>query len=377
VKEARVAERQDRYSNSVRWIRKGLRLLDGVPGDDASSARAQLDVTFAAIRQAQGAPRASLEWCDRAIAEAELAKDRDALAHAYRILDWAWMDLGRPDRATASVQALGIYEDLGDLGGQATAANSLGAAAFYTGDWERAIDWYEKGRDLLAQTGNAVDAAFGTSNVAEILANQGHLDDAEPLFVEALRIWQAAGYRGGVGFATMHLGRIAARRGDPERARELLARARADFEAIEASTDILETEVMSAEAALLAGDPEQALDLSADALAREAAIGGSAVHGSALHRIRGEAQLWLGNVDTARDELELSLTAARDSGTDYEIALTLAVLERVGLLQGRPLDDASRRESRQILERLGVRAVVWTPPAGVHPTGPRPATPTT
>src|SRR5581483_10891810 len=38
VKEARVAERQDRYSNSVRWIRKGLRLLDGVPGDDASSA---------------------------------------------------------------------------------------------------------------------------------------------------------------------------------------------------------------------------------------------------------------------------------------------------------------------------------------------------
>ena len=173
------------------------------------------------------------------------AKDRDALAHAYRILDWAWMDLGRADRATHSTDALAIYEELGDLTGQATAANNLGVAAYYTGDWERAIEWYERGRDLLAQTGNAVDAAFGTSNVAEILANQGRLDEAEPLFVDALRIWQAAGYRGGVGFATMHLGRIAARRGENARAVELLARARADFEAIEASTDVLEADVVA------------------------------------------------------------------------------------------------------------------------------------
>ncbi|HZP27744.1 MAG TPA: AAA family ATPase, partial [Acidimicrobiia bacterium] len=69
VKEARVAERQDRYSASARWIRKGLRLLEDVPGDEAASARAQLQVMFAAIRQAQGAPAASLALCERAIAE--------------------------------------------------------------------------------------------------------------------------------------------------------------------------------------------------------------------------------------------------------------------------------------------------------------------
>ncbi|HZP27743.1 MAG TPA: tetratricopeptide repeat protein, partial [Acidimicrobiia bacterium] len=175
------------------------------------------------------------------------------------------MDLGRPDLATNAVEALAIYRELGDLGGQATAANSLGASAFYTGDWEQAAEWYEQGRELLSRTGNAVDAAFGTSNVAEILANQGYLDEAEARFVEALRVWQAAGYRGGVGFATMHLARIAARRGDAERAAELLARARAEFEAIEAATDVLETDVVAAEAALLAGDPEQALARAADA----------------------------------------------------------------------------------------------------------------
>jgi hypothetical protein len=126
---------------------------------------------------------------------------------------------------------------------------------------------------------------------------------------------------------------------------------------------VLETDVVAAGAALLAGDPERALELSDDALAREAAIGGSAVHGSVLRRLRGEANLWLGRIDDARDELEVGLTIARASGADYEIALTLAVLERVGRMQGRPVRSAAAVESREILERLGVRAVVWTPPA--------------
>jgi tetratricopeptide (TPR) repeat protein len=368
VKEARVAERQDRYSNSVRWIRKGLRLLDGLPGAAASSARAQLDVMFAAIRQAQGAPRESLKWCEEAIAEATAAGDRDALAHALRVNDWAWTDLGRADLATRTAEALAIYEELGDLAGQGTAANQLGVAAFYTDDWEGAIGWYEKGRDLLARTGNVVDAAFGTSNIGEILANQGRLDEAEPLFVDALRIWQAAGYRGGVGFATMHLGRIAARRGDAERAADLLARARADFEAIEAATDILETDVVAVEAALLACEPERALELSVDALAREAASGGAALHGAALRRVRGEAYLFLGRLDQARSELELSLAVARANSADYEVALTLAVLERVTRMEGRPFGAEASEESRTILERLGVRAVVWTPPSTEGPT---------
>jgi class 3 adenylate cyclase/tetratricopeptide (TPR) repeat protein len=367
VKEARVAERQDRYSNSVRWIRKGLRLLNGLPGPAASSARAQLDVMFAAIRQAQGAPRESLKWCEEAIAEATAAGDRDALAHALRVHDWAWTDLGRADLATRTTGALAIYEELGDLAGQGTASNQLGVAAFYTDDWDGAIGWYEKGRDLLMQTGNAVDAAFGTSNIGEILANQGRLDEAEPLFVDALRIWQAAGYRGGVGFATMHLGRIAARRGDAERAAELLARARADFEAIEAATDILETDVVAVEAALLAHEPERALELSVDALAREAASGGAALHGAALRRVRGEAYLLLGELDQARAELELSLAVARANSADYEVALTLAVLARVARMEDRQLGAEAAEESRVILERLGVRAVVWTPPAAGRP----------
>ncbi len=367
VKEARVAERQDRYSNSVRWIRKGLRLLDGMSGAAASSARAQLDVTFAAIRQAQGAPRDSLRWCEEAIDEATAAGDRDALAHALRVRDWAWTDLGRADLATDSGQALTIYEELGDLTGQAMAANSLGVSAFYTGEWERAIEWYERGRDLLAQTGNAVDAAFGTSNVAEILANQGRLDEAEPLFLDALRIWQAAGYRGGVGFATMHLGRIAARRGEPERADVLLTRARSEFEAIEAASDLLETDVVAVEAALLARQPERALQLSADALEREAAAGGAALHGAALRRVRGEAYLLLDRLDQARAELELSLAVARANSAAYEVALSLAVLERVARLEARTVGTEASEESRAILERLGVRAVVWTAPTTQRP----------
>jgi hypothetical protein len=79
--------------------------------------------------------------------------------------------------------------------------------------------------------------------------------------------------------------------------------------------------------------------------------------------VRGEAYLLLDRLDRARAELELSLAVARANNTDYEVALTLAVLERVARVEGTPLAPDAHEESREILERLGVRAVVWTPPA--------------
>ena len=70
-----------------------------------------------------------------------------------------------------------------------------------------------------------------THNIAEVLSDQGHLDEARPLFEESLRVWRAADYRIGVAYATSSLGRVASRSGDFTRAAELYAAARDQFRA--------------------------------------------------------------------------------------------------------------------------------------------------
>ncbi len=134
---------------------------------------------------------------------------------------------------------------------------------------------------------------------------------------------------------------------------------------------MLETDVVAVENALLAGDHVGALVLAADALAREEALGGSAIHGATLRRLLGEAALALGRVDDTRRELEASIALADDHGAEYERALALTALERLGRLTGEGPDPARTAESHEILERLQVRAVVWTPvrPPEAAPAG--------
>src|SRR5207244_2830375 len=123
--------------------------------------------------------------------------------------DWAHVALGRPEAACYSERALAIYQELGDLAGEAVTYNNLGGFAYFQGRWDEAIELYERGRDARARTGDPVNAAYGTINIGEILSDRGYLEDAERLLTEALRIWQAAGYRWGVGFAQAQLARVA------------------------------------------------------------------------------------------------------------------------------------------------------------------------
>ena len=83
--------------------------------------------------------------------------------------------------------------------------------------------------DLRMRLGDTVDAALGTNNIAEVLSNQGHLDDAQRRFEEALRVWRAADFRMGVGYALGNLGRVAYRDGRHAEGLDLLERARDDL----------------------------------------------------------------------------------------------------------------------------------------------------
>jgi class 3 adenylate cyclase/tetratricopeptide (TPR) repeat protein len=361
LKEAWIPESSGRYQEALRCVRRGHKVLDGDGSPEAMRARAQLTVCYAAVRQAQGHPTDAIRWCERAIAEAESAGDRSTFAHASYIWDWALVELGRFDEAIHSNVALRIYEELGDLTGQAVVLNNSGTFAYWQGRWDEALSLYERGRDARRRTGNEVTAAIGTSNIAEILSDQGRLKEAERLMREALRVWRAADYRAGIAFATSHLGRIASRSGNFEGALRLLEEARGRWDDLGGNTDVLETDAKIAECHLFAGNSETALELATEGLVRVKAAEGLSAMGPLLLRVKGYALMQASRLDEAAQALEESLVDARERSAEYEIGLTLEAMSRLRGQFGQEPDAAMELEYRGIFNRLGVRSTPEVP----------------
>ena len=355
LKQAWIPERAGRYPLAIRRIGRARALVEPIDTPEAASLGAQLAAWQAAVRQAQGRSLDAVRWCRRAIGEAEASGNRDALAHAYFILDWALFDLDRADEAGFSEHALRIYEELGDVGRQAVVLNNLGGMAYWEGDWDAAVTLYERGRQARLRTGDPVNAASGTFNVGEIRSDQGRLDEADSLFRETLRVWRAAAYRPGIALAVSYLGRVASRAGRFDEARQLLGEARAVLEEIGAENEILQADAFAAECDIFGGRWQDALRVTESALARAETTEGGGSHAPLLHRVRGYAQAQRGNLEAARTELEESLRSARARNAAYEVALTLEALEHLAEREGAAHDVTLARERRLIFARLGVR----------------------
>lgn len=360
LKEAWMAERLGCYSQALRWIRRGERALeelDAAPAVDA--ARAQLAVGHAVVRYAQGRARDAKRSCELAIELARAVGDHRVLAHALYLLDWANVALGHMDLAIHSAEALALYRELGDLSGEAVVANNLGALAYFDGRWTDAIELYEHSRDARLRTGDAVEAATATTNIAEILVERGELDEAERLLVDARRVYQAAPYLAGVAYATAHLGRVAARAGRFAESTALLDEARALYASI-GGRETLEVDAMRAEARVLAGDALGALAIADEALAHARAKGELATLGPALLRSRAYALAHQGRYDEADLALAEGLALAGDHGVEYDEALLVVAGARIDEWAGRAPRDTS--DAAAVLARL---AVSGAPPAGV------------
>jgi tetratricopeptide (TPR) repeat protein len=293
--------------------------------------------------------------CRAALEDAQDAGDLRSLAHAYYLMHLAYTELGSPEREAFRGLALPIYEELGDLLGQANVLNNLGIDAYYEGRWDEALDLYRRSREARERIGDVVGAATITNNIGEIESDQGYLEQAEAAFREAYDVCKAAGYPLICYVATSNLGRLAARAGRVDEAESTLREALAGFEEIRAASFVLETEARLAERALYAGDHAAAFTQASDALARTLGAEAIAHLRAQLERVRGGALLQGGDLAGARECLEESLRIAREASVDYEAALTLELLAAVTRHEGAAdaVDD-HLAESRAILTRLGV-----------------------
>jgi len=306
MKQAIIADRVGSYPQALSWLRRGIKLVADSDDLTAAKQRARLMADYGAVRQAQGRRADAVSWLNQAIEAAQEADEREALAQALFVLDWALVDLGRGDEATHSQRALELYDDMGKLAPQASIYNNLGMFAYREGRWDEAVEWYEKSKQLRLQVGAEVDAAMGTFNVAEILSDRGQLDEARAGFEEAGRVFRAAEMAFGVACVDGALGTVASRSGDFPLAHERFEASRAKFEAMVSEHDLIDTDGFIAESLVLQGRSSEALELAGSCLERTAAYGGD-THDPALHRIRGYAWAQLGDVESAQSEFERSL----------------------------------------------------------------------
>jgi class 3 adenylate cyclase/tetratricopeptide (TPR) repeat protein len=354
-KEGSLREDMGRYDEAIRWYGRGLKAVEDLPaGEERDHLRIELAMGYAEARFRQGEFKDCIRRCQSVVEQALAIDDLKQLAAAYLLLHLVYSTLGSPERDAYHGLALPIFEDLGDLKGQAAVLNNLGIEAYYAGDWRKAFDVYGRSRNLFKRIGDVMNVALATNNIGEILSDQGHLAEAERLFEEVRDSVDAAGQRFIAALARLNLGRAAARAGRFEDAELLLADSAERFREMHASSFEQEAHARVAEAAVLAGDHERAL--------REAEL--AELTGEAnpppplqalIHRVRGYAYLQARRPDDAAEEFERSIEAARSGGATYEVALSLQARARLRA------DSVEAAEALALLDGLDVVQVPEVP----------------
>jgi len=353
LRESWLPERAGNYSLCVRLVNRALKCIEGLDTPEANELRGGLWGVYASHRYFQGHNSEAITWALRAVDGCKAVDNKRGLAQAYISLSLANADLGDLREGERYCElALALYEELEQLEPQAQVLNNMGSFSYYGGRWDEAVERWDRSRELRLRTGDAVEAANGTNNVAEVLSDQGHLAEAETRFREALRVWKAAGFELGVAYALANLGRVAYRDGRPNDGLSLLREARALFGEAGYVAQVLETDSRIAECHVVANQPDEALAVADGALAVEASRDGLGHQRPALLRARGYALAQLGRLDEARETLTASLTAARERQADHEIAFTLNAMK--DLAEDQTLDAPLEEEHQLLLERLGI-----------------------
>jgi tetratricopeptide (TPR) repeat protein len=352
-REALTEMHRGRATASVRWVNRGLRILGDREDGESLRLRAELRQQRGEQLQRARQNREALKWAQLAIADAQQSRHERALARAYSVTDVALLDLGRIDEANHLTKALDIWTRLGEMKEQATVLTILGATAYFKGEWDEALDYFERGRDACTKAGDLVSAGYGTTNVAEILLDQGRGDEVSGL-QDVIHLWRAVGHPGPVSGALTNLGRCALQRGDVLKARDLFDQAR--WAAEDLGADTVEFDVWIADCMIREGEPGDALTLLDHGIRAEKTRGATTFLG-ALLRAHGYARAAIGEVDAAAADFANALEVARTRSVPFEIALALDAQLWLDHRRGGERDTSAAAERDGIFERLGVRAV--------------------
>jgi tetratricopeptide (TPR) repeat protein len=348
---AQLRERAGAFSAALRELTTGQRLIKHLDSPEVLKIRARFSSFTAMILFAQEHYRDALKKANEGIQQARDTGNREALAEALVAADLTQQFL-RPGGSEQMLEALAIYQELGDLSSESMVRGNLGVAAYINGRWDEALDWYHGDRDTSLRAGNEVGAASAASNIGEILVKRGHFDEAEPLLNESLRVMVSSRFKDGAAWAEIQLARILIGRGELDEADDLMARVGAEFIDLGQATSALESTLVRSRAMVEAGRAANALAL----LDRSAAAAGkdAQLYGPQVADERARALMALGRLAEAGREIERGLAASRDLGLPYEEGTLLLSRIELARLDQREPDPSDLAESKRILDGLGI-----------------------
>ncbi|MGI9609198.1 MAG: tetratricopeptide repeat protein, partial [Acidimicrobiia bacterium] len=269
------------------------------------------------------------------------------------VMDWALFMLGRSDEAVHSQGALEIFQRLGNLQDEAGLSTNLGAFAYFDGDWAKAIEYYEIGREASERAGNTVDAAVAAANLGEVLVNQGRWGDALEPLSDARRIYSSSDFGEGVAWADQLLGRLYGVEGDIERSVTVLEASVDLWRSLGMDASGFEAAIPLADARCRAGDPDAGL-ATLDEAESWVPDDYRAYYEVPLARTRGSIL----EAADRRDEAAVALAAGLDSdelgGDVYESALLTLTMDKIAPDR---LQSGSADAARETLRTLGVGSV--------------------
>jgi tetratricopeptide (TPR) repeat protein len=363
LKQAKLADKAGKPTSSLRWLTRALQLVGSDPDRRAAEQRARLSAQYSSVRAGQGRGRDAIRWAERAIAEAEAVGELDALANAHYMIAWTRVNQGELGQAEHFERALEIFEEVGDVLRQSDVLNYHGAMAYWEGRWSDAVDLYERGHQRAERAGDDVGAAIASVNLAEVLSDQGRLEEAEAPARDALRVFRAAQYSEKVSAGSRILGRNQSRAGLHEEAEVLF------IEAIKVAEDSglqllgVAATGMLAEDLVRRGEVEAALERLAPLDEQAAPIGGAGVYEPLLQRVEGLAHLALGDLPAAETALGQSLVSSRATGSEFEVLLTLEARRLLMLARAEEPAPDEQAEAWSIRDRLGIVAIPAMLPA--------------
>jgi len=351
-REARIAEMRGDALASTRHIRRALRLLDGDERRQVS-LKASLEVLHGWISLNRGRLKEATKWALLGFSDAAASDNSKAQAEARLLREWSAMQRGLPVSEAELKQALRQFGRGNNPSRAAFTLNLLGALAYYRGDWESAGRYYSRALEKYEKAGNEADAARARYNAAEILLDQGRLDEAEDVLDQVCDLYRTVGYRAGLSLIERDRGRIALRRGEIGPARERFDTARREFEDLQSSARVLEVDAWMAEVDLQEGRAEEASDRLARATERARSEGVGTVLPMIL-RLQGYARLAVGDMDGAASAFAESLSRARAVGGLYDVALGLSAEAEMADRLAVDWPDSSRQERDALFSRLGI-----------------------
>ncbi len=351
LKTAQVVAHTTGFAHALAWTTRGRHALADLTDADAARQDARLLVQAALVRHLQGRHDITERVCHAAAAVATRAGARDVLAQAWQLLDAADVARGRFDGEPWAQHALAIWRERDDLAWQARARNQIGIRAYFTARWADALLHYRAAADTFRLVGDEWNAAIAACNVGEILADQGHLTEAEGVTRPAAAARRASAAISESSFAQSVLGRIRLRESRISEAKSFLETARAGYLKVGEHGEVLATDLRLTECLLAQRRPVEAMRgrLADDTSGHDT--------DAAMAWLRGHALAQQGEIARARAAFVAGLDAARSREDRHAELLALDALVRLDRRTGRQPDPRHVAARTALTTRLGVIAV--------------------